>query len=795
MFGGLFMKGSINVVNVKLFVKENRKLIVRLVLMSIIGILAICADIIFNIINSSLSELVVLLFSTVTVIAGLWISCYLLFLQLYKDRYPIKVLKTSYLPNMRYNFAIVVFCIVYGSIVIVIKNGIIANLYYAVVCISAIFDIMLKIYNTNKSLMINTYVDKVFQEINKELDDSKNIVNKETFKNVQYILDESIVKEEYFIVQNITERLGEVYRTFLQNSLRFVGEKANAMDIEDSFDDIVSFNISELQLCCKISSEITVEKVISQQIKNLKFCIEKNQYEWFKKYIDEYNIFVYKIQKEGNAVFVEKLYTTYRSIIKELIDEDKTEWFQYINSQLGRVVNSLVFFYDDTSTRSYCNLVTGALIFCIDKGKEHTDIYKSLFHSFTEFSSLIFKTSGAFNKVRMCYSFLFKEFLNKGYEQGLFFYEKIFEESFVISEEQNLLEFKMYCISELINKINNDELYIKLLLDKQIDVLCEIIGVKDKYQGYIALPNFESLIKDTQYSNEDFKNIKEKIFELLNNCITKDNLPMYFTLVNKLNEVLSSTEQRQKGIQEDIISIYISIIYRTRTLVNKQYLEIVFHLFETVIKDMDLKRKISASLGDYIITNISNIAQNGNKDNHMVTIKSVDLLYSFLDENEPYTFVVTSVDKKRKLYRAMFNIGMDCIENNFEEGLRRVSNSLGWFTINSIKQGQGELTLYLIERASELYKISKAMEISPKTLTFILTLFTTVGTFCCKNVAYKRYLNKVLEGISTENVSKIKTAINLRTSENDTWNHLFDNNTIELSNKFVSEFEKANAKK
>ena len=115
---------------------------------------------------------------------------------------------------MRCNFAVVIFCIAYGSVVIVINNGIIANLYYSVVCISTIFEIMLKIYNTNKSLMVNTYVDKVFQEINKELKSSKNTIQKETFKNVQYILDESIVKEEYFIVKNITDSLGEVYRTF-----------------------------------------------------------------------------------------------------------------------------------------------------------------------------------------------------------------------------------------------------------------------------------------------------------------------------------------------------------------------------------------------------------------------------------------------------------------------------------------------------------------------------------------------------------------------------------------------------
>ena len=41
-----------------------------------------------------------------------------LFLQLYKDRYPIKVLKELYLPNMRNTIADVIFCIVYGNCLI-----------------------------------------------------------------------------------------------------------------------------------------------------------------------------------------------------------------------------------------------------------------------------------------------------------------------------------------------------------------------------------------------------------------------------------------------------------------------------------------------------------------------------------------------------------------------------------------------------------------------------------------------------------------------------------------------------
>lgn len=772
------------------FFKENKIHIIRIIIMSVIGIGAILADLKFEIMNNSLNELITILFSAITVIAGLWISCYLLFLQLYKDRYPMKILKECYLPNMKCNFIIVIFCIIYGCVVIVINNGIIANLYYSVLCIFTIIEIMVKIYNTNKSIMINTYVDKVFEEINRELDNSKNIIKKETFENVRYILDESIVKEEYFIVQNITERLGDVYRTFLKNSLRFKGENTNTQDIESSFDNIVAFNISELKLCRKINSEITVDKLIKQQIKNIDFCIEKNQYEWFKKYIKEYSIFLFKTQQENNFDFTDKLYTTYKSITKKLINDGKKEWVKYINNELTNVIESLIFFYDNSGIKSYCSFISGAMIYCIVHSRNDMEIYKDLLNSFKKFSSLISKNSGSFNNVKMFYSFLFNKLLSENFEQALSFYEQVLEKSFGTSEDPIFLEFKIYCISELIDKSKSNNYYKKELLNKQINVLIQIIDIKDKYQGYyLSLPDFEILINESQHSQEEFKNIKDKIFQLLNNCIVKDNLPIYYTLFHNLNKILSNTEQRQKEIQEKLIDIYISFIFKTRTLSNKQYLEITFQLFENIIRELDAKRKISNSLGDYIITSIANATQNCSKDKHTIIIKSIDLLHSFLDEEEQLNFIVSSADKKKKLYRTMFNIGTDCIENDFEEGLRRVSNAIGWFTIDSIKQGNRDLALYLIERAIELYKISKSMEISSKTLIFILTLFTTVGTFCFTNNMYLCYLNEILKGISTEEIAKVKTAINLRTSENDMWNDLFDNDTIALSNKFISKFE------
>ena len=159
------------------------------------------------------------------------------------------------------------------------------------------------------------------------------------------------------------------------------------------------------------------------------------------------------------------------------------------------------------------------------------------------------------------------------------------------------------------------------------------------------------------------------------------------------------------------------------------------------------------------------------------------MLYSFIDTDEDICFVKMKKDLKLYLARCFYNIGTQCIENDFEEGVRKVSNAIGWSIISSIKDSTQDLTKYLIDRAEELYYLSRKMEVSQKTKVFLLTLFTTVGTYCCKE--YNRsLLNRILDAIKHEDIERIRVAIKLRTSENDMWDDLFDGQTQQLSQKF-----------
>ena len=130
-----------------------------------------------------------------------------------------------------------------------------------------------------------------------------------------------------------------------------------------------------------------------------------------------------------------------------------------------------------------------------------------------------------------------------------------------------------------------------------------------------------------------------------------------------------------------------------------------------------------------------------------------------------------------------------------ENAVRSVSNTLGWFIIASIKNDASYLTNYLIERTVDLFKIAKNMEVTEKTLTFIMTLFTTVGTYCCKTPKYKIFLDRILEILKEEDLTRIKTAIELRTKENNMWDRLFEGKTQALTNEFLNKIRDISNKK
>lgn len=232
-----------------------------------------------------------------------------------------------------------------------------------------------------------------------------------------------------------------------------------------------------------------------------------------------------------------------------------------------------------------------------------------------------------------------------------------------------------------------------------------------------------------------------------------------------------------------------NILSRTINIKNKEFIEITISTVDEIIEELDKERKISDKFGKKIIEEIAGMIIYRHQIDEYSVINLIYLLDGFLEEGKEYNFVSQDNTKKKILYKSIYNIGVGCIEDDRENAVRTVSNSLGWFIIRSIDNDNNELSNYLIERTIDLFRIAQNMQVSEKTLIFIMTLFTTVGTYCCKDIRYQRFLDKILDVLKNEEYIRIKTAIELRTNENTMWDKLYNNRTKELTKKFLNQLK------
>lgn len=762
---------------------RKRKLIVNTIVSILTGVIAIVSDYFIPTLNLEINDFVNSLFSVITVMAGIWITCYLLFLELHKDRYQLKLLEKDYMSNINSVFYRIVYSVLLGLFVIVFDYGVVSSIWFAIVALSVMVDIFIRVYKSKETLMVNTYVDDFFEQISNDLSGSKNSLDEETIEKIKYILDESVVKEEYFTAQNIVEKIGEIFRDFLSNSIKLnMAEKKEP--INDVFQRIISLNIYQLKLCKKIKSEILISSIVKQQWKNIKFCLENSQYEWYKKYQKQFDEFVFNMHKEDNVLLLNELYYTYYLILRYLIKNKKHEHFEDSLAKILELTFSLIFAYNKTNNTSFAKLITNLLVYCIENDEK--EIYSLLFDKLEEFTRIIQKSSGVFKIIKIYYATLFNELIETDVDRAYEYFEMISGYLPLSGEDSELIEFKQYCISELKKKKPENSEFQEKVFKHHIRTLNELIELNNDYNGSVFLPNFISYIDKYQYAaSEKFSDFVLSIRELLKNSIVKSNTPMFYSILLNVKNMISKTESRQKEIQKELFDIYFWLFYYTRNLTNKQYFEISFELFYDSLEDLDKNRKISADLGEQIIDNLYGCTELICKETYELVDRVIGILFDFLKENKEFVFVSSSPSRKKQLFKILFNIGTNCVENSYEDGLRRVSNAIGWLIIYCIKQSTRDHAIYLLERADELYHIAINMQISHQTRIFMLTLFTTIGTYCCKDSRkYSCYLNKVLAALKKEPKQNINVAVSLRTSENDMWNGLFENQTNGLTAKF-----------
>ncbi len=756
----------------------------------LLAIIAIIFDLKFNLNSETLANFVSIMYPSVISVAGFLITVYILFLELYKDRYPLENMQKKQFPNTKYYTYAVIYNIVIGAVVLCIETGFASFILFCITSLITIISIFLTISKSNKSLMLTFYMENFCKEITDGFDANEEKLSSEIVQNIKNILDECVIKEEYHTVGMIVEKTGEIFRGFLKNSITIASSDENSDQALEMFDKIVNLNIFELELCKNIKSSELIKKTIRQQYKNLCFCVKNHQMEWYKKYFEKYLKFLYISQNEDLMDVVKLSYSSIPLVIQCLFKCGYGEYVEDTLKKIDEANNTSVRINKKGNARVYIQFLGCVANYAIEEKNE--ELIDSLIQKTGQYCYTLIEHSESFANIVEYYKWIFTMILNYSTDKAIAWYENmvgIFSCNYV--NTPILIECNMYCLTGLIEKEKEEKRNQEKLINYHIDLLYQISKAKEKYIGYLIFPDFDAMICEKEGNVEEIQKVAGYIKRILNQCIIGDNIPLFYEMLNRFNALLTNTKPHHKFVQEGLLSIYFWLINRTHQLVNKQFLEITFFNLNAVIETLDSKKSISESLGTYIIDNLhasckGNLVKNGDS-----SIEIVEMLSAFLLKETPYYFVVTKPSLKKLLYKTLFNIGTDCIENGFEEGARSVSNELGWLIIKSIKQGDDALTTYLIERVSEFYSIAITMEISHKTRMFMLTLFPTVGAFCCKEAGYSKYCKLLIKAIEHEPYKNVETAVRLRTSENDMWNDLYEGETDILTRKFMEKYRKA----
>ena len=696
----------------------------------------------------------------------------------------MEIIEKNFLKKVKLILIFSIMDIIIGILILTMFSDFISIIYYILLFIMNMFIIFFNTYMINRTFTINTYIEKYFNTLEGDLE--KDILNKSKidmiFDEIYKFFDECLVKEEYYVCNNITEKNGLLFQKLIEhcNKLLISNDEEKQNLAEYIFKKIIESGIYQINAAKKLENKRYLVELFKQQEKNIKLCLKIKNIEWFKNYIKRIN----RLANEYNdEEILENLYSMNINIGEYLLKKENT-YFEWYIKEIYHLNMSLKYLYNNLNLKYFCKLLIALLLIEDGNNFENYNILKKILSSFTKEITYGEKD---IQDVVVYYQLYGCEIIErKKLEKVKDFIEIITNKNNRIIDNEKWNEFILFYLN--ITSMEWDELgkdNRKLIVDMILDLVLK--DSKNIYFGF--MPNYKEIIFKNRYNTNTIKDICSEIKELLIRLMINNNISMFYYVLKELKKAIIELEQRNRDTQEKLFDICMNVLSRTINTKNKEFIEIIVSIIDGIIEELDKDRKISDNFGKKIIEEITDMIIYRHRIEEDNIINLIYLLAGFLEEGKEYNFVAKDNTKKKLLYKSIYNIGVECIEDNRENAVRTVSNSLGWFIIRSLDNDNNELSNYLIERTIDLFRIAQNMQVSEKTLIFIMTLFTTVGTYCCKEIRYQKFLDKILNILKDEGYIRIKTAIELRTNENTMWDRLYNNRTKELTNKFLNQLK------
>lgn len=665
----------------------------------------------------------------------------------------MEIIEKNFLKKVKIILIYSILNILIGVLTLSLFNNYVTEIYYIILFVINVIVVFYYTYRINREFTINTYVDKYFKDLADSLE-KENITQNDvdnSFKEFYKFFDECIIKDEYYVCNNISEKIGLLFKNLIEHCNIMVLNNEEEM-AEYIFEKIINSGMYQISYAKDSKNESLISNLFIQQEKNIKICIKIGKLDWFKKYIKQINLLSKEYNNNHNGI-LEELYDLNTEIGKTLLKKED-EWLDWFINELYNINISLKYAFKNINLNYFGKLLTYVMVKNIEDNKNDNNKYRILIQVLEKYTYNITHINDNIEDIVIYYSIYGNQLIeNKCKEQVRDFIEIITNRNNRIIDNEKWNEFILYYLNITMQEWTED--FGEINRKKIIDIVLELSLNNSNCNYYSFLPEYSKIIQVKKDEPKLMNEICDEFEELFIRLVINNNVNMFYIILRILKDSILTLKRDDRNAQEKLFDLYLGNLVRTVNIENKKFAELTISAIDDTI----------------------------------------NLLSDFLEEKK-YNFIVSDNKRKELLYKSIYNIGISCIENNMENALRKVSNRLGWFLIGSINNNDAPtLTHYLLDRTLDLFKIAKNMDISEKTLVFIMTLFTTVGTYCCKDAKYKGYQDKILRILIKEDYIRIKTAIELRTKENNMWDKLFDGQTQTLTQKFLKELNRRNITK
>lgn len=725
----------------------------------------------------------ILLSSTLSILA-IWISCYFLAIQIYRNRYPMDLIKNPLSSLFIKYVTMLLICFTVGIIYFYISVSIISCILYTVFSLVCMYFILRRTLETINDYSLNAFFEKRIKDINKTInnEDISSLELAKIFSKVSSLFDDAYNNGNYYICEKISIRLSESFVDLVSNSSKILlKDTSNNKEEANRIIDLYIGFFKEKMMLVKDCDYTHLYFILTKcQEDNLKSSIDARQELLYKKYLK--NIFLFSYHLDENSDASRMLFEMIGVVAEYIVDKiDDINYEKSLIEYVSQLTLTKNYEYKKYSKGigAYYRLMLPLLNKAVEK--DNDIYYELLFKNILSCTKSFAVIDSSFDDVFIYFLAYSKLLLDKKDVNRIKDYITLYSLIEIpTSVDIKWVNYHFEFFDQLFENFNE----LKQESSKAIAIIVRNLIINKVSFQNIILPkyHFEYYLKLDNGKN--FKRDCVWFYNIIRAAIMNESMAVLSFYLEEINDCFKLLDKTCKESQMKILDFYSTIITSTAEFSSKKVVSAIFYELDEAIREIDSKHGFSKDVAKKLIDEFKDISLFCMDRNDFVVIKCIETLYNFTEKDNE---VHLANDCQNIIVQCIYNIGLQCIENNKESLLRMVSNSIGWITLNAIRNNT-MLYKYGLQRATDLYNLSKYMDITKKTKIFIMTLFTTIGSYCTTDPKLYPHRNEIIKTIIKEDYAIVKTATELRTKENYMWKSLMKNPHT-AGEKFLKEFQ------